>query len=211
MIMSKSLLVTRPNHDMITNYMCEWSDHVISTAREKLISVYDLKGRKANRNQVQSYLKARQPNLVFLNGHGNDSVVCGYNDEVIFDKTSPVASTMVYARSCNAGRTLGSKLAKQGATFIGYKRKFILGYLPEKTTNPKRDQIATYFLKPSNLVVTTLIKGHTAQIAHQRSLKAMYKNFRKMLSSNATNEERYAARWLWSNLKCQVVHLPASK
>lgn len=207
--MSKSLLITRPNHDIITNYMCEWSDDVIDVAKKKSVSVYDLRGSKANKKQIQSYLKARQPNLIFLNGHGNDAVICGHNDEVIFDATGPVTAATLYARSCNAGRTLGAKLAKQGATFIGYKRKFMLGYSPAKTTTPKSDQIAAYFLKPSNLIVTTLIKGHTAENAHQRSLKAMYKNFRKMMASNSTHEEKYAARWLWSNLKCQVVHQPS--
>ena len=112
----------------------------------------------------------------------------------------------MYARSCEVGQNLGSKLITNGAkSFIGYKRKFFVGYTPEKITKPLDDSIAGLFLKPSNLVVSTLLKSNTAEEAHKRSQKQMYRNFRKMVSSTASFEERYSARWLWSNLNNQVL------
>jgi len=65
--------------------------------------------------------------------------------------------------------------------------------------------LAKLFLEPSNSIAMVLLKGHTVQEAHNRSRAAMYKNFRKMVSSAASYEERFAARWLWSNLKNQVL------
>jgi len=168
--MSKSLLVTRPNHDETTNYLYYWSTLVIKEARKRNFSVYNLAGNKAN-------------------------------------KKSAVAETIIYARSCDAGITLGKRLIKDRAkAFIGYNRKFILGYTPQKLTRPLSDSLAKLFLEPSNLVVTTLIKSKTAQAAQDRSKQAMWKNFRRMTANRASSQMRYTARWLWSNYKSQVLY-----
>ncbi|MFH0943416.1 MAG: hypothetical protein V1810_04560 [Candidatus Beckwithbacteria bacterium] len=66
--------------------------------------------------------------------------------------------------------------------------------------------MAKLFLAPSNLVVTTLIKGQTARKAQDRSRQAMLKNYRKMTSTTASYRKRYVARWLWSNYKSQVLY-----
>jgi predicted DNA-binding protein YlxM (UPF0122 family) len=65
--------------------------------------------------------------------------------------------------------------------------------------------MARLFLESSNLVVSTIIKDHTVAEAHKRSKSAMYKNLRRMLSSVATFEERYAVPAMWSNINAQVV------
>lgn len=65
--------------------------------------------------------------------------------------------------------------------------------------------MAKLFLEPSNLIPTTLLKGHTVGEAHERAKQEMIKNFRKMISSASTFEERYAARWLWSDIRSQVI------
>ena len=49
------------------------------------------------------------------------------------------------------------------------------------------------------------LNGHTVDEANQRSKQAMIKNFRKMISSDSTFEERFTARWLWSNIRSQVL------
>lgn len=208
--MNKSLLVTRPNHDYATNYLCFWSKYVIDEATEKHIPVYDLKGIKATKAKFDSFLKSRQPGFLFLNGHGNATTITGFNNEPLLksDTVQKFAKdTIVYARSCDAGKILGVKLIESGTrVFIGYKRKFLCGWTPSKVTKPLTDTLAKLFLEPSNLVPTTLLKGHTAKKAHERSKSAMQKNFRRMISTAATDEERYAARWLYGNMKCQVLY-----
>ena len=208
--MPKALLVTRPHHDPATNYLCFWSEPVIETAKNKGLPVYDLKSSKARRDVFESYLRTKNPGLIFFNGHGDGGNICGHNNQPLLSagRNDKVTSgAIVYARSCDAGRKLGKSVIKLGTrTFIGYINKFIFAYQQNKTTQPLRDTLAGFFLKPSNLVMTTLLKGHTTAEAHQRSIKQMYENFFKMLSSSATFEEQYSAKWLWNNLQSQVLY-----
>ena len=204
--MSKSLLITRPRYDLITSYFYVWSESIINFAKNKMIPVYDLRETKATKNNFESYISARKPSLIFVNAHGNPQEILGQDGEVIIDKKSSKIDSIIYARSCDAAQILGSILIQNGIkTFIGYTRKFILGYKPNCISAPLTDNLAKLFLEPSNSIATILLKGHSAQVAHNRSRAQMYKYFRKMISSTATYEERYAARWLWSNFKSQVL------
>ncbi len=204
--MNKALLITRPRYDAITNYFYTWSEKILRIAKNKRIPIYDLKESKANKSRFESYIKAHQPSFIFLNGHGNSEMIAGHNNELLVDKTSLITEGIIYARSCNAADNLGHMLTKKNLkTFIGYTRKFILGYRVDLVSTPAKDNIAKLFLEPSNSVAIVLLKGHTAQEAHNRSRNSMYQNFRKMISSTASFEERFAARWLWSNYKSQVL------
>ena len=200
------LLVTRPDYDIVTKYFCVWSESLSEMARRKGMTVCDLQGKKANRKDFESYVRKNSPSMIFLNGHGSTDVITGNDDEVIVDASSSLPSAIVYARSCDAGASVGLALVHGGSrSFIGYERKFIFGYTPEYMTRPLYDPMAALFLEPSNLVVSTLLKGHATEVAHQRSREAMFRNFQKMICSTATFEERYASRWLWGNFTHQVL------
>ena len=207
--MNKSLLVTRPNHDSATNYLYYWSDTVIDEAKKKQIPVYDLKGKKAVKTTFISYLRSKHPGFLFLNGHGDAVSVTGQNNDILLDETvekNLIFGSIIYARSCDSGKILGKVLVRYGAAaFIGYARKFLVGTTPSKITKPLEDRMARLFLEPSNLIPTTIIKGHTVGEAHERAKQEMVKNFRKMISSISSFEERYAARWLWSDIRSQVL------
>lgn len=200
-----SILITRPDHDPLMRYFYAWSEEIVSLARNKGVTIYDLKSKKATRANFESYIQ-HHPRLVFINGHGSTEVIMGYNNEPLVDMASNFQGLIMYARSCDAAKNLGVHLVKNGVvSFIGYKRKFFCGYSPDKTTKPLKDRIAELFLVPSNLVVSTLLKGHSAGEAHLRSRTAMYKNFRRMVSSAASYEERFASRWMWSNINNQIL------
>lgn len=96
--MSKSLLVTRPNYDQTTNYLYFWSALVIKEAKKRGIDVYDLSGKKATKNNFDSYLKSRKPRLLFLNGHGDEKTITGHDFEPILEsgKKEPVEGTIMY-------------------------------------------------------------------------------------------------------------------
>lgn len=203
---NRALLITRPNHDLATKYLFAWSEEVIKVAQEKVIPFYDLRGAKAHKDEFESYYKNHKPSFVFLNGHGNTREIAGHDNRSLVDSESNLKGAIIYARSCDAGRWLGHELVKKGTrSFIGYQRKFTFLYSLDKISRPKEDDIAQIFLGPSNLVASTLLKGHSAGAADGRAKDAMYKNFRKLLASTATHEERYAAKLLWSNLKNQVL------
>lgn len=207
--MGKSLLVTRPNYDETTNYLYFWSGLVIKEARKHRFDIYNLFGNKATKKNFNSYLKSQKPDILFLNGHGDEKTITGHDSEPILEsgEKEPVNKAIIYARSCDAASVLGKKLIVNGArVFIGYLRKFIFGYTPSKITKPLEDSLAKLFLEPSNLVVTAIIKGHSAQEAHEHSEKVMFENFKKMISTTATYEEKYAARWLWGNINSQVLY-----
>lgn len=204
--MSKALLVTRPAYDPVTKYLHHWSKNLIDMAVDKSIDVHDLEAEKADRKNFESYVNKHEPTLIVLNGHGNATCVTGSNEEPLVDMTSHIISSVMYARSCDAGMQLGPELINKGTKcFIGYKRRFTFMTYIDKSSKPLEDNLAALFIEPSNLVVSTLLKGHSAKQAYIRSQKAMRKNFRKMVSSSASYEERYAAKWLWANIKSQVL------
>ena len=175
-------------------------------ASHKGMTVLDLSGEKVTRANFESYLRKHGPEIVFLNGHGNQTTITGDNNKPILDVRGDVNTIVIYARSCDAGAVLGQTLvAKNTNAFIGYKRKFTFMYSPDNITKPLKDPMAKLFLEPSNLALSTLLKKHTAEEAHARSQEAMFKNFRKMVSSQASDEERYGARWLWANINSQVL------
>ncbi len=183
-----------------------WSGLVVDMAKDKNILYFDLKNTDANKANLESYTRKHSPTLIFVNGHGNNSTLTGHDNQSIIDINSKVTSKVIYARSCDAALILGPKLVRNGVgAFIGYKRKFTLCYLAEFSTKPLKDPIAKNFLEPSNLVATTLMKGHSANEANTRSKNEMFKNFRRMLSSEASDDEKYAARWLWGNINNQIL------
>lgn len=204
--MSKSIVITRPNYEKVTSYLFAWSEVIVKLAQDKLYMVHDLQRTKSTRKMFESYVNGHKPAFIFMNGHGNCDEITGHDDEVLLDTSSIIKDSVIYARSCDAGQKLGYILVQNGArAFIGYSRKFVFGYLPEKMAHPLGDSLAEYFLESSNLIPSTIIKGHSIEEAHRRSKDRMYANFRKMISSTATFEERYASRWLWSNINCQVL------
>lgn len=75
------MLITRPNHDMTTNYLYYWSQKLIDFATRRSIWVVDLAKKRANAKEFASVVKKVRPPLIVINGHGNSSMVTGYDDE----------------------------------------------------------------------------------------------------------------------------------
>ena len=207
--MSKTVLITRPNYDVTTNYFHQWSEEVIRLAVTRKHKVLDLDGKKSNRETFESYAKKHKPDFFFFNGHGSDTILAGFNNEPILtagDNDSICSQSIVYIRSCSGAQVLGVYLVKQGTkAFIGYVNKFGFMRLVEKESRPLSDPLARLFLAPSNIVATTLLKGHPASEAHQRSLREMKKNLRKLLSSENPLSDSTGAVLLWSNIRGQTL------
>lgn len=205
---TKTLLITRPNHDLITSYLFCWSKLVIEKAKRKGIKVLDLRGNKATDKIFSSYLKKREATFIFFNGHGNETTITGHDNKSLVEigkNEKILAKKIIYARSCNAANKLGLACVKHHAlAFIGYKRKFAVGYNPSKITNPLKDEIAKLFIEPSNLIPISLLKGNTVKKAYEKSQNAMWRNFMFMLSTKASPNQKDAAPYLWINKKYQV-------
>ena len=88
-MVAKKIVITRPNHDLHTSYLHDFSKGVVKTIKEtKDIHVTDLEGSKAVKKKLDNSLINENPGLVFLNGHGNKSQVFGYKDKIILDKNN---------------------------------------------------------------------------------------------------------------------------
>lgn len=202
------MAITRPNHDAITNYFFYWSQSIIREADHKKFKVLDLRAQKANQKDLESYLRKQNPPLVCFNGHGSSAIIAGQNDEpliILGENEGLLSKRIVYVRACDAARSLGPNCVKNGTTtFIGYKRKFFLGYSPIKVTRPLTDDVAKLFMDPSNLMPISLIKGNTAEQSYWKSQEAMGRNVRFMLSSKAKQEQRDAVPYLLANKINQV-------
>jgi hypothetical protein len=203
------ILITRPNHDELLNYLYHWCQPIINLALKKDFQLIDLSGKKATNGLLHQYLRKIKPSFYMLNGHGNSDGIYGDDNYPIIesnDKLEEFKHGIFYCRSCDSGQNLGPLLIKSGAKgFIGYDRKFTVAYFPNYLTKPMQDPLARLFIEPSNQVPLSLIKGHTISEAYQKSQKMMRINLRKMLSSNASYEERSSAMFLWSNIKHQVI------
>jgi len=204
--MNSTLLLTRPNHDIGTNYLCYWSELAVKETRG--FKILDLMGEKANRVNFTSYVLKHKPAIIFMNGHGSEDVICGQDNEIIVERNKNeylLKNSVVYARSCDAGKRLGLDCVKKGTlAFIGYKRKYILGFSTQYITRPIADPVAKLFLEPSNLIIKSLLKGNTVRKALQKSKEEMLRNIRFMLSDSALMEQRDAAPYLWANINSQV-------
>jgi len=207
--MNKAILITRPDHDLITTYLFQWSEAVISLANKKGIRVLDLSGSKANEKNFTSYIVKNEPALVFFNGHGNKDIIAGYDNEPLISANKNeelLERKIVYARSCDAAENLGELCIKNNTlAFIGYKKKYTICYSHASVNHPLKDDIAKLFITPSNLIPISLLKGNTAKDAYRKSQESMARNFSFMLSTDATQAQRDAAPYLWINKKYQVL------
>lgn len=206
--MSNVLLVTRPRHDETTNYLFHFAKQVIEEAEKRSFYIIDLKGEKANFKDFSERIRKIEPNIVFLNGHGNYATVMGHDNEplVCLDKNELLLSKKItYALACSSAKELGkSAVAKGAKSFIGYTEDFIFLHEKDKSTKPLEDNTACLFLEPSNLVVIALIKGNTTKEAHEYSKAEFKHNLRKLMTSESPQEDKSSIPWLYWDMTHQV-------
>lgn len=203
-----NVIVTRPKHDYTMRYISAWNEEVIGTAKSKHFAVFDLEGPRAVRHELESFLTNKHPELILLNGHGLPDLVMGHDNEVLIKKGKnehTLADAIVYTLSCSSGELLGPACIKSGTkTYIGYDRNFSFLHLTSYRIHPHSDPIAKLFSEPSNLVATTLLKGHTAGEAYKRSQKSFRRNINRLISSETRPEESATLRYLLWDMQHQV-------
>lgn len=202
------MLTTRPNYDQGTNYLCYWTKLVIDEAIKKGIEVTDLFGKKANKANFVSYYKKHNHKLVFLNGHGFDNLITGYDDEILIDNLEnklEMIGSIIVARSCRCAKILGNFLVENGSlAFIGYKDDYVIKTSRKYSTKPLLDPMAALYLEPSNMIVKSLLKGKTTGEANIKSKRMMAINISKVLSGGSKDKDD-TVRWLYHDFKNQVI------
>lgn len=207
--MAGHLLITRPEHDYATRYLSAWSEKLFDLIKSKGYSIIDLYRERANRKEIESVLSKRNPVLVIINGHGSDDAVAGHDDNLLIkagDNSSLLSNKITYAISCRSARILGKEIGQNAKTaYIGYQDDFILVYLEKYRTRPIEDKFAGLFLDSSNLVVTTLIKGHPAKEAVSRAKQEFLRNIQRLLTSKVKSDDSSALRYLVWDMKNLVL------
>jgi len=204
--MNKALLITRPEHEPATRYLSRWSKEILEQAEKKGFRIIDLHRKKAERKRFIGTLKKSNPSLVFLNGHGNDKYVTGHQNEIILQMTDKkeVEDKIIIARSCNSAKTLGPRTLHHGAiAFLGYQEKFFLA-TEDKLSHPLEDKTAFLFLKPSNQLAISLLKGNTTSEANKKSKNLYKKNIAKILIKGSLHDNYRDIPFLVWNMKHQV-------
>lgn len=134
------MLITRPNHDVTTNYLYYWSEKIIEQANKNNEKVIDLKGKRVNLKEFIGILKKTNPSFVVINGHGNEKSFTGHDNEILiqFNKNeSMLSGKVIFTRSCRSAAILGKSCVKKGVkTYIGYTDDFIFFINESKITRP---------------------------------------------------------------------------
>lgn len=203
------MLITRPNHDLTTDYLFHWSKLIIESATKAKVAIIDLHRKRANYTEFNSIVKKVRPKLIILNGHGNDTSIGGYNDEILVEATKNseiLADTIVYARSCKSAKKLGVESVKKGCkAYIGYDEDFVFAVEEGMSTRPLMDKTAELFLNSSNKIAITLIKGGTVLDAYNKSKEMLKDKILQFSTSDASPEEKELLPLLLWDYDHQVV------
>ncbi|HEY4509563.1 MAG TPA: hypothetical protein VJC15_01075 [Candidatus Paceibacterota bacterium] len=198
--MVQHLLITRPEYDYTTRYISAWAEKYLKLAAQKGYAIIDLKRERANRKEFESIAKKRKPAFVILNGHGNSDEVAGDDDEILVDSktnASVLADKITYALSCQSAKKLGVRVGTYPHTvYIGYREDFAFLRLEKYGRKPTEDMLAGLFLEPSNAVVISLLKGHSAGDSFSRGQQEFMRNIQKLLTSKTKPDEYSALRFL---------------
>lgn len=186
------MLITRPNHDLTTTYLYYWSTKIIEQAEKSNEKVIDLKEKRVTEKEFTGIILKTKPSFIVINGHGNESTVTGYNNKILVQvgkNENLFKNAVVYARSCSCAKKLGPASIKKGTkAFIGYTDEFVFLIDENFITQPLNDKTASLFLEASSYVAVSLLKGHTAIEANNRS-KEIFKNTINKYMVSGTSKE----------------------
>lgn len=206
--MAKTVLFTRPWNDPLTSYLHKWTEELLDLARRHGDDVFSVDGEKATRKNFTSYVKKTKPNFLQLNGHGNAGLMVGHDNKPLLDTVNAglTKGAIVYSRSCSTAQVLGELCIDAGARcYIGYKESFYMPRDKDSTTNPLKDTVAAYTIEPSNQLIRSLLKGHTAENSQQRAREVSLKKLSYLMSSEAPKGSYLFRFAVISNMRNQVI------
>ncbi len=206
--MSNYFLITRPNHDVTTNYLFYWSLKIIELADKKGFEIIDLKAQRANRKEFINIINKTKPVFIVLNGHGNETTITGFNDEnlIQIDENEKLLSGKIaYVVSCKSAKKLGPQCVDSGTkAYIGYIDDFTFMLDETKISKPLEDKTAQLFLEPSNQIAISLLKGNSAGDSYKKSQEFFQRNIRRLLTSETASSDKGVLPFLFWDMKNQV-------
>jgi hypothetical protein len=205
--MKKGMIIVCPDYDDVTKVFFDFSREIKDLASSKSLGMKELNEKDANPKEFGKVLSGLDFSFVCINGHGDRNTVAGNKGKVILSKNinfKEYGKRICYCRSCESGEVLGKQLIRDGGAFIGYSEPFEFFMDERNIANPLKDPAANLFLKPSNSVPMTLLKGKTVEEANKRGKNAFLKSIKKVINNEDYNLLMAVA--LWKNYNSQVVH-----
>lgn len=205
------ILITSPKYDDGTEYLSYYSSLIVKEASIKNIPIKNFEGTEVNRENVFKFLQKRNPQGIFINGHGDENTLYGFKNSVLFsvNDVNLLKNRVIYARACNAGAHFGAKIVENNSgCFIGYKYPFSFWIDQKYSATPSKDNIAKLYLEPSNEIMKLLINGKTSKQSHEKSKQMMVDNMKKILKLEEKKEPGAMGmlQILWNNFEGQVLH-----
>lgn len=191
--MIKTLFV-RPSHDDVTYYLYYYSKELLDLSNSKGYTTINKEKGDANQYTITTVIKKNDPRFIMFNGHGNPTLICGHNDEIIIQygkNHNLLKNRIIYSLSCSSAAELGRNVADNKTTFIGYVDEFALGMDVDCQASIHRDKRAKLFLEPSNLLVSALLKGNSAIDAVNKAKKLMKDNISKLRTDTSPDAKDY--------------------
>jgi|SRR3989344_718360 len=203
-------LITMPDYDTATSYLCCYAEELVRFAENNGISISQMKRPRLRRESVEAVLIKQRPHLLLFNAHGDEQTIygdkLGSEEEYLIRESKNhqlLDGKMTYARACSAAASLG-KTVKNGC-FIGYNQPFSFWTDITRTTTPLKDNVARLFLQPSNDLAIALLKGKSACAAADIFISQSKKNILYLLGKQDELGAMASATLLWSNMMAQEV------
>jgi len=199
----KKVLITRPNHNVPTQYFYYWSKKIIETAKLMEMDVLDLKVEMANKKAFDKAIKSN-PAFVIMAGRGHFKKAKMADNEILIEQEDcgKMKSKTICAFLSKSAEGLGEKSVASGATaYIGHDDDFILCCAPQKRSDPLLDEMAGFFLDPLRALVEDVLRGKTANISTEMAKKALKENIKKAGNSKYDFIAPYLL-WNMKHLKC---------
>lgn len=198
-----NVLFSRPKHDDAMEYLHYYSKELLKEC-ERMPELNPINKEKedSNRKVISEVIKKTNPRLIMFNGHGSPTEILGHSNETLIDESNAglLKDSITYALACSAGAILGKTIAEKGAlSFIGYKFDFAIGKDPDSEAVPGKDKIAKFFLEPSNILFSSLIKGQSAETAVLKAKKKMEEYIGFLSTTNNFPEAHHYAPYLFRN------------
>ena len=174
---SNAVLIVNPRFDTATEFTNLWTKEVINEALNLGLDTTALEENDARLTQFQSNLAAKDPLLVYIQGHGSPEIMTAQDQEHLLwtpsdewghddSNVNLVAGRVSYLLSCLTGQVLGPAIAAQPDTYyIGYTEDFIFaGWDPG-------DKYSQAFGECTNAIAKTLLRGGTLQDAYNEGIR----------------------------------------
>ena len=168
--MISTVLIGRCNHETTVRFPYYWCEEIIDFARSAKIKVVDLQSDNFCEEKFNSQVEEHNPELILLNGHGNEICASGHNEEpvLMLNKNDHLLiNRTAHVISCRTALLLGQLAKDKGCKgYLGYEGLF---YIKNLHPEPSIDVFSKHFKNAVNVASIALLEGKSVEEAFLKS------------------------------------------